>query len=87
VLFEEKGCAACHSVDGSEGLGPTMKGVFGRPTQLADGTTVTADATYLESAIRDPNATVVKGYEPLMPEVPLTDDDVERLTEYLRSLS
>jgi cytochrome c len=30
-------CAACHSTDGSNGLGPTLKGVFGRPSAGVPG--------------------------------------------------
>jgi len=87
ALFETKGCAACHSIDGSESLGPTMKGIFGRRSEFADGTELQADAAYIESAIRFPNATIVKGYQPIMPEVPLTDDEVRQLVDYVKALS
>jgi cytochrome c oxidase subunit 2 len=30
TLFAQKGCAACHTVDGAPGVGPTLKGVLGR---------------------------------------------------------
>ena len=30
-------CGACHSADGSPGVGPTMKGVFGRKAGTAAG--------------------------------------------------
>jgi cytochrome c oxidase subunit 2 len=86
-LFENNGCAACHTIDGSPGVGPTMKSLFGRETPLEDGSTVRADEAYLESAIRTPNADIVKGFPPVMPQLPLTDAEVHELAEYLKSLS
>jgi cytochrome c oxidase subunit 2 len=85
-LFEDNGCPACHSTDGSEGLGPTLQGVFGRRVKLADGSTVTADEEYLEEALREPNEQVVEGYQPMMPETPLTADDVHALVAYMKTL-
>lgn len=61
-LFASLGCAACHSVDGGAGAGPTVKGLAGLAVELADGSTATADAAYLTTAIADPDAQVVKGY-------------------------
>ncbi len=42
-VFEAYGCQACHSIDGSEGVGPTFLGAFGRTVVLEDGTIVIAD--------------------------------------------
>jgi cytochrome c oxidase subunit 2 len=87
ALFEQKGCVACHSVDGSTGVGPTLKGIYGRQTHLADGSVRTADDAYLEHKLRDPDDTLVDGYDAIMPELPLTDDEVKELIDYIRSLS
>ena len=62
ALFVSDGCSGCHSVDGSAGAGPTVKGLAGSQVQLSDGSTVTADDAYLERAIADPDAQIVKGY-------------------------
>ncbi|HVN85648.1 MAG TPA: c-type cytochrome [Candidatus Binatia bacterium] len=86
-IFQDNGCPACHSVDGSPSIGPTLKGLLGRETELEDGTTVRADDRYIESAIRTPNAQVVKGYPAAMPEAGLSDRDLHELIEYLKSLS
>jgi cytochrome c oxidase subunit 2 len=86
TLFEAKGCAACHTTDGSSGVGPTMKGVYGHETQMEDGV-VPGDETHLEDEIRDPGKHVVKGFPPIMPEVPLTDAEVKALVAYLKTLS
>jgi cytochrome c oxidase subunit 2 len=86
-LFETRGCDACHSVDGSEGVGPTMKGLYGREVEMEDGSTEPADETHLEEDIRDPSKRIVKGFQPLMPELPLTDEEVKALVAYIKALS
>ena len=61
-LFTADACAGCHSLDGSAGAGPTVKGLAGSSVALADGSTVTADDAYLATSITDPDAQIVKGY-------------------------
>lgn len=61
-LYEEDGCAGCHSLSGTRLTGPTWKGLAGSTVQLADGRTVTATNKYLTAHILDPNAWTVKGY-------------------------
>jgi cytochrome c oxidase subunit 2 len=85
-LFEQKGCAACHSLDGSASIGPTMKGVFGRTVELADGSTKVANESYLEEAIREPGEDVVKDFPPVMPEQTFTAAEVHALVAYLETL-
>src|SRR4030043_2243723 len=56
-LFQEKGCRACHSVDGTPLVGPTVKGLFGKTvTVLTDGKerNVVADETYLKKSLPEP---------------------------------
>lgn len=62
-LFSSDGCASCHSLTGSAGVGPSVKGLAGSTVQLSDGSTVTADDAYLTRSITDPNAQIVKGYQ------------------------
>jgi cytochrome c oxidase subunit 2 len=86
-LMEDEGCLSCHSTDGSEIAGPTFRGLYGHEVELADGTVVTADEAYLAEAIREPDKTMVKGYEPIMPPYPhLSDGDVGAMIDYLRTL-
>ena len=84
------GCSACHSVDGKASVGPTWKGIAGRQTTLADGSTVTADDAYLKEAIVSPDAKVVKGFAPgIMPKNfgdKLKPDQIEALIEYMKTL-
>jgi mono/diheme cytochrome c family protein len=60
-LWSSSGCAGCHSVDGSAGVGPTMQGLAGSTVTLDDGSTVTAGHEYLARSITDPDAQVPEG--------------------------
>jgi cytochrome c oxidase subunit II len=89
-LAQEKGCLGCHSLDGSQSVGPTFKGLFGSQVKvLAGGTpmTVTADEAYLKESIRQPAAKIVEGFPPIMPADPsLSDADVHALVELIEGL-
>jgi cytochrome c oxidase subunit II len=83
------GCKACHSLDGSAGVGPTWKGLYGSQVKLDDGTTVTADDTYITESIRNPGAKVVAGFQNVMPSsigASLTDAQLKDLIEFIKSL-
>lgn len=91
TLFVEKGCSACHSIDGSPKVGPTLKGVFGhRMTVLTNGKEreITATDEYLRKSLVDPQADVVKGFPPIMPPQKgvLTDAEIDALVAYLKTL-
>lgn len=62
ALYASDGCSACHSLTGAAGVGPSLGGSAGRTVTLANGQTVTADDTYLQRSITDPDAQVVRGY-------------------------
>jgi hypothetical protein len=47
---------------------------------------VIADEDYLRSAIVSPKADLVEGYGPLMPEMELSDREIETIVEYIRTL-
>lgn len=87
--FAEKGCTACHSIDGSKGLGPSLKGVFGGEHTMSDGSVVKADENYLRESILYSQKKIVKGYEGVvMPafEGQLSDAEVNGLIAYLKTL-
>ena len=89
-LYNSEGCSGCHSVDGSQGVGPTWQGLYGEEVTLDDGSTVTADDAYITESIRDPGAKVVEGFQPgLMPTSysNWTDDQVNAIIAYIKSLS
>ncbi len=88
-LFQEKGCYACHSIDGTPRVGPTLKGLFGKTVVvLEDGRerSIVADEVYLRKSLLEPNADVVKGYPPIMPLQKMTEDELNELIRYLKAL-
>ncbi len=86
ALAQSRGCAACHTADGSARVGPTWKGLYGTPRPLADGSTVLADESYLRRSILEPQAQVVKGFPPIMPPASLGNEEVTALLAYIQSL-
>ncbi len=87
-LYQESGCKACHSLDGSKGVGPTWKGLSGSQRKLVDGSTVAADSAYLTESIKLPGARTVEGYPAnAMPSFAyLTDAQVADLVAFIETL-
>lgn len=88
-LIKSKGCLGCHSIDGSQKVGPTLKGLAGsRQVVVTAGRTktVTADAAYIRQSVLDPNADVVQGFSPIMPKTAVTDAELNAIAAYLETL-
>ena len=86
-LYLSRGCAACHSADGSPGIGPTFRDLFGTEETLADGSTVTVDEAYIRESILNPGAQIVEGYQNVMPRVSLRDAEVSAMIAWMKSIS
>jgi cytochrome c oxidase subunit 2 len=90
ALARERGCLACHSRDGSPGVGPTFKGLYQRrQLVLVDGQpqTIVADDAYLTESIEKPNARIVQGFQPIMPPMlDLKEDEVAALVKYIKGM-
>ena len=86
ALADERGCLACHSTDGTPGVGPTFKSLWGSTVTLADGSARVVDAHFVRSMILHPSATPVKGFEPVMPEFQLNDVEIDEIVQYLKDL-
>lgn len=86
TLYNRKGCAQCHTKDGSVDDGPTFKGLFGKTENFTDGTSITVDENYIRESITEPNAKIVKGFEPIMPKVVLKDKEITAIIEYIKTL-
>ncbi len=84
-VYNAKGCNACHTVDGTPKLGPTFKGVWGK-TEQTDKGAVTVDEAYLKESVTTPTAKVVTGFPPVMPPIPLSDQELTDLIDYLKTL-
>jgi cytochrome c oxidase subunit 2 len=86
AVAEAKGCVACHTIDGSSGVGPTWKGLYGKTETLKDGSTALVDETYLRRFIRNPQERGVKGFPPIMPKIELSEDELTALVDHIRAL-
>jgi cytochrome c oxidase subunit II len=89
LLYNRKGCAACHSVDGSARVGPSFLDMYGNTFATHEGVDVTVDAAYVRESILTPNVSVIAGFEPVMTpyEGSITDREIEALTEWFKTLS
>ena len=87
ALFTQLACVTCHLPDGT-GRGPSLVGVFGSTVTLDNGSTVTADESYLRESILTSQAKTVKGFEHIMPTFQglINEDGVAALIEYIKSM-
>ena len=87
-LFQQLGCATCHRSD-TQGRGPNLVGVFGKPVLLDDGRTVVADENYVRESILNPGAKVVSGFKPIMPtfQGQVSEESLMALVAYVKSLA
>lgn len=84
-LAQSLGCLACHSVDGSKGVGPSWQGLYGKTEALADGTSIKADEGYIKDSVLNPGAKIVKGYAAVMPPFTPSDKDLNALIAFIKS--
>ena len=84
-LAQSKGCVACHTVDGSPGVGPTWKGLYGKTETMVDGSTALVDDAYLRDFIRNPQARAVKGFAQVMPKIDMAEAELSALAAYIKS--
>ncbi|MGN6562596.1 MAG: cytochrome c oxidase subunit II [Thermomicrobiales bacterium] len=86
-LFHQYGCSGCHLADGS-GVGPSLVGIYGRPTPLEGGGFATVDDQYIRDSILLPQKQVAAGYKPVMPSFQgqIGDDDILAIIAYIKSL-
>lgn len=89
TLYEQRGCAGCHSLDGSKRTGPSFQDLFGSSHGLASGSSVTVDPNYIIESVVYPKEKVVVGFPPVMPSFKgqLSDDDLDCIVEFLKSQS
>ena len=88
IIFTRRGCAQCHSVDGSAMTGPSFKGVFGTEQALASGEKITVNRDYIRESIFEPQAKIRGGYKPAMPTYKgqLRDEEIDALIAYIKEL-
>lgn len=87
-IYESHGCKACHTVDGTPGIGPSWKGVYAHQRSFTDGTSEVALENYLRQSIVEPEAKVVAGFGPVMPTFKgkLKDAEITAVIEFMKTL-
>jgi mono/diheme cytochrome c family protein len=91
-LWTSTGCGSCHTIDGGQSVGPTVKGLAGSTVALTGGESRTADDAYLALAITDPDAEIAEGYDKGVMSAAVAaqgfgdrPDDVEALVAYIQA--
>ncbi len=88
-LYVEKGCNACHSLDGNRLVGPSFLKIYNREGELEDGTKYVADENYIRNSIYNPNSQIVKSYPSnQMPvfEGQINEDELAGIVAFMRTL-
>ena len=88
-IAQVQGCIGCHSIDGSQVVGPTWLGLFGTEEALDNGTNVLVDEDYVRDSILEPAAKITKGFQNVMPATyadALSEEEIDALVEYIKSL-
>jgi cytochrome c oxidase subunit 2 len=94
LLFNKKGCAQCHSVDGSTLIGPSFTILSealaqGSSLPLDGGGSVTPEENYIRESILYPNAKIRAGYKGVNMTSYLgriKDEEIGALIAYIKSL-
>lgn len=95
-LRSRRGCATCHTVDGSPLTGPSWKTNaageygFGTPRTFADGSSIpAADENYFRDSILFSQSHIVAGFGTNMPTFAgiLSDEEVDVLIMYIKYLN
>jgi cytochrome c oxidase subunit 2 len=81
------GCVACHTVDGSPGVGPSWEGMWGRVETLTNGNTIVVDEEYFRESLKDPPRKMVAGYPNVMLRYFLEEEEIIALMEFAKQLS
>jgi cytochrome c oxidase subunit 2 len=91
AVFEKKGCVSCHN-NGEQTsgvrIGPSHAGLYGHLVELVDGSKVIADDNYIRESIENPQAKIVKGFNPVMPTYKgqVSETEMNALIAYIKSL-
>lgn len=88
LLYVNKGCNTCHSIDGTRIQGPSFKGIWGQTHQFSNAAPTVVDENYIRESLLQPTARVRAGYEAIMPSFQglLREREIQALAEYVKSL-
>ena len=85
----KQNCANCHSIE-TKAVGPALKGLFGTKHKVisADGSfrETIVDKAYIRRAITNPTSEYPEGYQPTMPTMPLSEEEVDALVRWITEM-
>lgn len=88
-VFQVKACASCHSIaDAAVKVGPALWQAWGKTRETSTGS-ASFDEAYVRESVLNPNAKVVKGFNPnVMPSFQgqLNESELTALIEYIKGL-
>lgn len=89
LVAVQKGCARCHSIDGSAATGPTWRNLYGSWEMLGDRSRVFVDAAYITRSMMEPERDIVAGFENVMPSFMglISPAETSAIIAYMMSLS
>jgi len=93
LLLRNTGCIACHSLDGTNLVGPSFRNLFGmeKTVTTPDGQKrIEVDEEYITNSIYNPDDEIVAGYNKgLMQSYRdiLNESDIQIITDYLKTLA
>ncbi len=87
ALYASRGCATCHSLEGTRIQGPSFKGLYGQRARMTDGKTFLIDENFIRTTILQPQAEVREGYPNIMPSFQglLREREIRALIEFIKS--
>jgi len=87
-LYTANACQTCHSLDGTQLVGPSFAGLYGADRQFDDGSSAVADDDYISNSIINPGDNIVEGYNNVMPPYNyLSDGEIQSLVEFIKAQS
>ncbi|TNE45494.1 MAG: c-type cytochrome [Deltaproteobacteria bacterium] len=88
TMFRKHGCWLCHSLDGTDGLGPTLAGLYKTVATLHNGKKVLRDRAYFRAKIRNSASLELVGNRNNMPlyQNTFTTSQLNLLVEWLVTL-
>lgn len=90
TLMKKNACLSCHTQDGTRLVGPSFKGLIGKAeTIVIDGNDkdIVVDEEYIRKKLKDPTFSTVKTYQKgLMPPLPLTDEEIDQIIDYISNV-
>jgi len=88
-LVTNNGCIACHSLDGSPGVGPTWLDLYGAERTLVNGERVIVDDDYLINSIVNPKLQIVENFSDIMPAIYsnlFDENDLKNIVEFIKTI-